>query len=124
MKTPRRAAALTLTLPLTIAVATLALSGCVTQYDSLVKTVPVGSGTSRLAVLPFAACVKAKWAARPLKIGEYTPNADGDVVAVHGPNGQTMLLIDAEPSGSGTGYTIYGDIVGAAVYVADAHTCD
>ena len=35
-----------------------------------------------------------------------------------------MLLVDAEPSANGTGYTIYGDIVGAAVYVADAHKCD
>jgi hypothetical protein len=118
MKTPRLAAALS------IVTTALALSACVTQYDSLVKTVPVGSGTSRLAVLPFTACVKAKWAARPLKIGEYSPNADGDVITVHGPKGETMLLVDAEPSANGTGYTIYGDIVGAAVYVADAHTCD
>lgn len=122
MKTPRLAAALALTA--TVAVTALALGGCVTQYDSLVKTVPVGSGTSRLGVLPFAACVKAKWAARPLKTGEYSPNVDGDVITVHGPKGETLLLIDAEPSANGTGYTIYGDIVGAAAYVADAHTCD
>ncbi len=94
------------------------------EQMKMVKTVPVGSGTSHLGVLPFAACVKAKWAARPLKTGEYTPNADGDVITVHGPKGETLLLIDAEPSANGTGYTIYGDIVGAAVYVADAHTCD
>ncbi|SAL26609.1 hypothetical protein AWB64_02201 [Caballeronia sordidicola] len=122
MKTPRLAAALALIA--TAAVTALALGGCVTQYDSLVKTVPVGSGTSHLTVLPFTACVKAKWAARPLKTGEYSPNADGDVITVHGPRGETLLLIDAEPSANGTGYTIYGDIVSAAVYVADAHTCD
>jgi hypothetical protein len=122
MKTPRLAAAVTTAM--TIATAALALSACVTQYDSLVKTVPVGSGTSRLTVLPFVGCVKAKWAARPLKIGEYSPNADGAVITVHGAKGETMLLVDAEPSANGTGYTIYGDIVGAAVYVADAHKCD
>ncbi|MGA7815755.1 hypothetical protein [Caballeronia sp.] len=103
---------------------TLALSACVTTADKLVQTVPVGAGTSRLPPLPFVACVKAKWRLRPLKIGEYSPNADGDVVTVHGASGQTMLLIDAEPSANGTGYTIYGDIVGAAAYVTDAHTCD
>jgi len=119
MKTQRLAAA-----AVTLSVAVLALSACATQYDSLIKTVPVGSGTSRLTALPFVACVKAKWAIRPLKIGEYSPNADGDVITVHGANGQTMLLIDAEPSGNGTGYTIYGDIVSAAAYVADAHKCD
>jgi hypothetical protein len=109
MKT-QRLAATAVTFALSVAV--FALSACVTQYDSLIKTVP------------FVACVKAKWATRPLKIGEYSPNADGDVITVHGANGQTMLLIDAEPSGNGTGYTIYGDIVGASAYVADAHKCD
>jgi len=34
------------------------------------------------------------------------------------------LLIDAEPSANGAGYTIYGDIVSASAYVADAHKCD
>ena len=118
MKTQRLAAAVTLS------VAAFALSACVTQYDSLIKTVPVDSGTSQLKTLPFVACVKAKWATRPLKIGEYSPNADGSVITVHGANGQTMLLIDAEPSANGTGYTIYGDIVSAAAYVTDAHKCD
>ena len=120
MKTQRLAAAVTFAL----SVAVIALSACATQYDSLIKTVPVGSGTSHLAVLPFVSCVKAKWATRPLKISEYSPNADGDVIAVHGTNGQTMLLIDAEPSANGAGYTIYGDIVSASAYVADAHKCD
>jgi hypothetical protein len=121
MKTPRIAAAV---LTLSLSVAVFALSACETQYDSLIKTVPVGSGTSHLATLPFVACVKAKWATRPLKIGEYSPNADGAVITVHGANGQTILLIDAEPSANGAGYTIYGDTVRAATYVADAHKCD
>jgi uncharacterized lipoprotein YajG len=119
MKKQRLAAA-----AVTFTVAVLALSACTTQSDSLIKTVPVGSGTSHLATLPFVACVKAKWAARPLKIAEYSPNADGDVITVHGANGQTILLIDAEPSATGTGYTIYGDTISAAAYVADAHKCD
>lgn len=118
MKTPRLAAALTFSL------AVFALSACVTQYDQLIKTVPVGSGTSQLKTLPFVTCVKAKWVKRPLKIGEYSPNADGAVITVHGANGQTILLVDAEPSATGTGYTIYGDTISAAAYVADAHTCD
>jgi hypothetical protein len=118
MKTQRLAAAVTLS------VAVLALSACATQSDSLIKTVPVGSGTSHLATRPFVECVKPKWATRPLKVGEYSPNADGDVITVHGANGQTILLIDAEPSANGTGYTIYGDTVSAAAYVADAHKCD
>ena len=121
MKTPRIAAAV---LTLSLSVAVFALSACETQYDSLIKTVPVGSGTSHLATLPFVACVKAKWATRPLKIGEYSPNADGAVITVHGANGQTILMIDAEPSANGAGYTIYGDTVRAAAYVADAHKCD
>jgi hypothetical protein len=121
MKTQRLAAA---AVTFALSVAVIALSACATQYDSLIKTVPVGSGTSHLAVLPFVSCVKAKWATRPLKISEYSPNADGDVIAVHGANGQTMLLIDAEPSANGAGYTIYGDIVSASAYVADAHKCD
>ena len=120
MKTQRLATA-----AVTFAVfAVFALSACTTSYDALVKTVPVGSGTSHLATLPFVACVKAKWATRPLKIGEYSPNADGAVITVHGATGQTMLLVDAEPSANGTGYTIYGDIVSASAYVADAHKCD
>jgi len=92
MKTQRLAAA---AVTFALSVAVFALSACATQYDSLIKTVPVGSGTSHLAVL-----------------------------AVHGANGQTMLLIDAEPSANGAGYTIYGDIVSASAYVADAHKCD
>jgi hypothetical protein len=118
MKTQRLAAAVTVTLSV------FALSACVTQYDQLIKTVPVGSGTSQFKTLPFVACVKAKWATRPLKVGEYSPNADGAVITVHGANGQTILLIDAEPSANGTGYTIYGDTIAAAAYVADAHKCD
>jgi len=58
MKTQRLAAAVTFSL---LSVAVFALSACVTQYDSLIKTVPVGSGTSQLKALPFVACVKAKW---------------------------------------------------------------
>jgi hypothetical protein len=107
-----------------LTVTTLALGACVTRDDILVKTVPVGSGVSRLKPLPFVACVKEKWRARPLAVGEYSPSQDGDIVTVHGTDGKTLLLIDAEPSASGTGYTIYGDTVRASVYVADAHTCD
>lgn len=118
MKLPGLAASTLLT------VAALMLGGCVTQDDQLIKTVPVGSGTSRLKPLPFVACVKAKWGVRPLKIGEYSPNVDGDVLTVHGANGQTILLVDAEPSANGTGYTIYGDTVAANAYVIDAHACD
>jgi hypothetical protein len=102
----------------------LTLAGCVTQDNQLIKTVPVGSGTSRLKPLPFVACVKSKWGVRPLKIGEYSPNVDGDVLTVHGTDGKTILLVDAEPSANGTGYTIYGDTLAANAYVVDAHGCD
>jgi hypothetical protein len=102
----------------------LGLGACATQDTSLIQTVPVGSGTSHLAVLAFTACVKEKWRARPLKVGEFSYNAEGDVLTVHGNTERTLVLLDAEPSANGTGYTIYGDVVAASKYVADAHTCD
>lgn len=118
MKLPGIAASTLLT------VAALMLTGCVTEDNQLIKTVPVGSGTSRLKPLAFVACVKQKWAVRPFKVGEYSPNVDGDVVTVHGTDGRTILLVDAEPSANGTGYTLYGDTVAANAYVIDAHGCD
>jgi hypothetical protein len=107
-----------------MAVITLTLSACATNDTSLIQTVPVGSGTSKLTVLPFTACVKEKWRKRPLKVGEFSFNADGDVLTVHGTTQRTLVLLDAEPSALGTGYTIYGDVVAASSYVADAHTSD
>jgi hypothetical protein len=104
--------------------AALSLGACATQDTSLIQTVPVGSGTSKLTVLPFTACVKAKWRKRPLKVGEFSINADGDVLTVRGATERTLILLDAQPSALGTGYTIYGDVIAASAYVADAHTCD
>jgi|SRR5580698_6564105 hypothetical protein len=116
MKSHGIAAALTL--------AAIGLSACATQDRTLIQTVPVGSGTSHLPVLAFTACVKEKWRARPLKVGEFSYNADGDVLTIHGNTERTLVLLDAEPSANGTGYTVYGDVVAASSYVADAHTCD
>jgi hypothetical protein len=109
---------------LATAFAALTLCACVTQEDQLVKSVPVGSGTSKLTVLPFIACVKAKWAASGRRIGSYSPDPDGQILVVKGPNGTDTVLLQAEPSALGAGYTIYGDIAAASRFVADAHTCD
>jgi hypothetical protein len=107
-----------------MAVIALSLTACATNDTSLMQTVPVGSGTSKLTVLPFTACVKEKWRRRPLKVDEFSMNAEGDVLSVHGTTQRTLVLLDAEPSALGTGYTIFGDVVAASGYVADAHACD
>ncbi|TCK38070.1 hypothetical protein B0G84_3373 [Paraburkholderia sp. BL8N3] len=107
------------------AACTLVLSACASQTDNnLMQTVPVGSGTSRLAIYPFVECVKPKWTSLAAKVRQYAPDSDGQILSVHGKGASDSVLILAEPSANGTGYTIYGDVVAASRYVALAHSCD
>jgi hypothetical protein len=112
----------------TAAACALVLSGCAASMDdaSLMKTVPVGAGTSHIAIYPFIECVKAKWSPQASgKLRQYTPDSDGQVLAVRGATSGDSVLLYAQPSAAGTtGYTIYGDVVAASRYVAAAHTCD
>lgn len=105
------------------ALLTTLLAGCQTQDTTLIQNVPVGSGTSTLVVVPFVDCIKAKWGAHGGKLRQYSQDAEGEIVDVRGPDGRTVVMLVAEPSAHGTGYTIYGDIA-AASYVTEAHTCD
>lgn len=105
------------------ALGALALSSCATDTD-LLKTVPVGSGTSRLAIYDFTRCVKNQWTPLGGRLREYSPGADSEAIGVRGSGDVSTVLALAQPSASGTGYTIYGDVAVASRYVAAAHTCD
>lgn len=102
------------------------VSGCVSTDDALVRTVPVGSGTSQFKPYDFVRCVKEKWTPIAGRLREYSPSSDTQAVAV--PSGgyasPSVVLVIAQASANGTGYTIYGDVAVASRYVAAAHTCD
>jgi hypothetical protein len=104
----------------------LALTGCVSTDDALLKTVPVGSGTSQLMPYDFTRCVKTKWQALDGRVREYSISSDSQAVSIPGKGyaSQSTVLAVAQQSASGTGYTIYGDVAVASRYVAAAHTCD
>src|SRR3954452_889865 len=89
---------------------TMALAACVSTDDALLKTVPIGSGTSTLGTFEFVKCVKAKWTPMGLPVREYGLGADTQAVSVRGAGGVSTLLAVAQQSAGGTGYTIYGDI--------------
>jgi hypothetical protein len=111
----------------TAAACALVLSGCAASMDdsNLMKNVPVGAGTSHLDIYSFTKCVKEKWTPQAGRLREYSPDADGVVLAVRGATSGDSVLLYAQPSAAGTtGYTIYGDVVAASRYVAAAHTCD
>jgi hypothetical protein len=103
-----------------------ALTGCVSTDDALVKSVPVGSGTSHLMPYDFIKCVKAKWSPLDPSVREYSMSADTQAVSIPGKGygSQSVVLAVAQQSANGTGYTIYGDIAVASRYVTAAHTCD
>ncbi|WP_244817191.1 hypothetical protein [Caballeronia sp. Lep1P3] len=103
---------------------TVALTGCVSTDDALLKTVPIGSGTSTLATFEFIKCVKAKWMPLGARVREYGLGADSEAVSVPGRGGASTVLTVAQPSAQGTGYTIYGDIAAASRYVTATHACD
>jgi hypothetical protein len=102
------------------------LAGCVSTDDALLKTVPVGSGTSRLATFDFIRCVKTKWLPLDARVREYSLGADSQAVSIPGKGvlSQSIVLAVAQQSAGGTGYTIYGDVAQAARFVSAAHTCD
>ncbi|SAK93462.1 hypothetical protein AWB77_05309 [Caballeronia fortuita] len=102
------------------------LGGCVSTDDALLKTVPYGSGTSRYAPYDFIRCVKEKWTPIAPRVREYSPSSDTLAVSVPsgGPTSQSVVLVIAQASAGGTGYTIYGDIAAAGRYVTATHTCD
>jgi hypothetical protein len=103
-----------------------ALSACVSTDDALLRTVPVGSGTSEAKPYDFVKCVKAKWTPIAGRVREYSPSADTQAVSVPsgGLTSQSVVLVIAQASANGTGYTIYGDVAVASRYVAATHTCD
>ncbi|BAN25338.1 hypothetical protein [Caballeronia insecticola] len=79
-----------------------------------------------MAPYDFYRCVKAQWTPIAPKVREYSPSADTQAVSV--PSGglasQSVVLLIAQASASGTGYTIYGDIAGASRYVAATRACN
>ncbi|KMZ12748.1 hypothetical protein BHUM_03316c [Candidatus Burkholderia humilis] len=104
----------------------LALTGCVSTDDALLKTVPVGSGTSHLKPYDFVACAKAKWAPMDARVRIYALSSDTQAVSIPsgGMTSQSVVLAIAQQSANGTGYTIYGDVAVASRYVATTHQCD
>lgn len=102
---------------------TLGLASCVTTDDALLKTVPIGSGTSTLATLDFVRCVKEQWIPLGAPVREYGLGADSLAVSVKGKGGASTVLVVAQPAARGTGYTLYGDIA-ASRYVTATHACD
>jgi hypothetical protein len=104
----------------------LTLNGCAATDDALLKTVPVGSGTSHLTPYDFIACAKQKWTPIAGRVREYSLSADTQAVSVPsgGMTSQSVVLAIAQQSANGTGYTIYGDVAVASRYVAATHQCD
>ena len=102
------------------------LSACVSTDDALLKTVPFGSGTSQYKPYDFVRCVKEKWTPIAPRVREYSPSADTLAVSVPGGGmtSQSVVLVIAQASANGTGYTIYGDVAAAGRYVTATHTCD
>jgi hypothetical protein len=102
------------------------LSACVATDDALLKTVPFGSGTSQYKPYDFIRCVKEKWTPIAPRVREYSPSSD--TLAVSAPSGgmtsQSVVLVIAQASANGTGYTLYGDVAAAGRYVTATHTCD
>ena len=108
------------------AIGASALSACVSTDDALLKTVPVGSGTSQLKPYDFVRCVKEKWTPIAGRVREYAPSTDTQAVSIPsgGLTSQSVVLVIAQASANGTGYTIYGDVAVTARYVAATHACD
>jgi hypothetical protein len=108
------------------AVCALALTGCISTDDSLLKTVPIGSGTSVLKPFDFVECVKTKWIPLDSHVREYSLSADTQAISIpsKGLTSPSVVLAVAQQSANGTGYTVYGDVAVASRYVAAAHTCD
>jgi hypothetical protein len=108
------------------AVCASALSGCVSTDDALLKTVPFGSGTSQLKPYDFIRCVKEKWTPMAGRVREYSPSSDTQAISIPsgGLTSPSVVLVIAQASANGTGYTIYGDVAAAGRYAAATHTCD
>ncbi|SAL21054.1 hypothetical protein AWB71_01027 [Caballeronia peredens] len=108
------------------AIGASSLSACVSTDDALLRTVPVGSGTSQMPPYDFVRCVKSKWTPIAPKVREYSPSTDTQAVSVPsgGLTSQSVVLLIAQASASGTGYTIYGDVAGASRYVAATRACN
>ncbi|GAB5094806.1 hypothetical protein YK56LOC_05220 [Caballeronia sp. HLA56] len=102
----------------------LVLASCASTDDALIKTVPIGSGTSQRAPYDFVECAKARWTPIGGRVREYSLSADTEAVSVAGKGGASTVLAVAQQSAGGTGYTIYGDIAVASRYVTAAHLCD
>ncbi|BBU29522.1 hypothetical protein BTHE68_32560 [Burkholderia sp. THE68] len=102
------------------------LSACAATDDALLRTVPVGSGTSQFKPYDFVRCVKEKWTPIAGRVREYSPSTDTQAVSVPsgGYTSQSVVLVIAQASASGTGYTIYGDVAVANRYVTATHACD
>jgi hypothetical protein len=102
------------------------LSACVATDDSLLRTVPIGSGTSQSKPYDFVRCVKSAWTPIGGRVREYSPGPDTQAISIPsgGLTSQSVVLLIAQASANGTGYTIYGDIGVAGRYVAATHTCD
>ncbi|SAK72131.1 hypothetical protein AWB79_04050 [Caballeronia hypogeia] len=114
------------TIALLSAAAVTALSACVSTDDSLLKTVPVGSGTSQYKPYDFVRCVKEKWTPIAGRVREYNPSSDTLAVSIPsgGATSQSIVLVIAQASAGGTGYTLYGDVAVASRYLAATHACD
>lgn len=108
------------------AIGASALSACVSTDDALLKTVPIGSGTSQSKPYDFIRCVKEKWTPIAGRVREYSPSADTQAVSVPsgGYTSQSVVLVIAQASANGTGYTIYGDVAVGIRYVTATHACD
>jgi hypothetical protein len=102
------------------------LGACVSTDDSLLRTVPIGSGTSQAKPYDFIRCVKEKWTPIAGRVREYSPGVDTQAVSIPsgGLTSQSVVLLIAQASANGTGYTIYGDAGVAGRYVSPTHTCD
>ena len=109
-----------------VAIGASMLSACVATDDALLKTGPFGSGTSQYKPYDFIRCVKEKWTPIAPRVREYSPSSDTLAVSVPsgGMTSQSVVLVIAQASANGTGYTLYGDVAAAGRYVTATHTCD
>ncbi len=104
-----------------VGIAARALGGCVSADNALLKTVPVGSGTSHLAPYDFTKCVKSAWTPLDRTVREYSLSADTQAVSIPGKGyaSQSVVLAVAQQSAKGHGLYRVGDIAVATTLRGD-----
>ncbi|KMQ80876.1 hypothetical protein BPMI_00376 [Candidatus Burkholderia pumila] len=82
----------------------LALTGCASTDDALLKAVSVGSGTSTLALYDFTKCVKTNGHSLDARVREYSLSSDTQATSVPSKDiaSQSVMLAVAQQLASGT----------------------